>query len=248
MKRIRIVGLCIVAVFAFSAVAAATASAAPEIQNEKCVKAAKVEKKYTGSFNDKACTEANEAGEGRYTLEPVAEGTPFTSKSKAATFKVAGKVVTCKKDKDAGEYISGGFSFVTITFEGCYANGNKHETCQSGAEAGTITTNPLVGILVYINEVETEHGIVLVPAESGWASFKCGSETEATELEGGVLGTVTNTSKGETLTFSVNGGGEQAQRFYYAGETEGPINLTAGSEEATLVDVDAQGPKGVGAF
>jgi hypothetical protein len=253
MKRIRIVGLCLVAMFAFSAVAAATASAAPELQNEKCVATKKVAGKYTGNFTDKACTveatkaEEEEGKKNKYELEPVAEGTPFTSTSKAAKFKVAGKTVTCKKDKDKGEYIGGGFSFVTITFEKCEAK--PHETCQSGATAGTIETDLLFGILVYINEEETQHGIVLVPAESGWASFKCGTEAEATELQGGVIGTVTNTSKGETLAFSVNGGGEQAQKAYWSG-AEGKVHLTAGAEEkeATLVDEDKQGPKGVGAF
>ena len=253
MKRIRIVGLCLVAVFALSAVAAASASAA-EPAFEACIKTPKVGKSYpTGEFSNKECTAS--ATEGKYKLEPVAEGTKFTSKSKGATFTINGKVVKCKKDANAGEFLGGRAVIEVITFSDCGVNGNKKEPCESeGAGAGTIKTEPLVGVLSYINSSETELGIAMGNFFGpSFVSYKCGAEPAVTDVGGLVVGTIKNTSKGDTITFAVNGGGQQERRAYWEEGNENPNHLytepTAGHQvEATFTTVDEQASKGIGAF
>ena len=79
MKRIKIVGLCLIALFAFSAVAAASAFAEGRPEYKLCAKVAKVEGKYNGSYSDKGCT--TEATGGKYEREEVAENTAFTGRS-----------------------------------------------------------------------------------------------------------------------------------------------------------------------
>src|ERR1700685_964281 len=105
MKHVRMLGLCLVAVFAVSGVAVATASAT-EYAYQSCVKASP---KDSGSYKNKTCTEVSEPGKGAYEAVSVNEGTPFTSKGKAATITAEGKVIKCKKASNAGEYLGAGF-------------------------------------------------------------------------------------------------------------------------------------------
>jgi len=155
MKRIRIVGLCLVAVFALSAVAASSASAFLLHTYKECAKAVKVGKTYPGHFTSKECTLASkvETG-GKYELvNPT--GKEFTSKSKVSTLyvyipaveaeplnggAVAGKV-TCKTSAGTGKYTSEMLSESVITFKTCTSEGKK---CTSaGAPVGDIITFPL---------------------------------------------------------------------------------------------------------
>jgi hypothetical protein len=210
------------------------------------MKCGKASPKGTGKYSNSTCTTPNAEGKGGFELESV-EGTAFTSKGKTPTFTVAGKAIKCKKLTDAGEYLGGGFDIETITFTSCDANGNKKEPCTSeGAAGGTIKTDSLISILVPLNEEETQVGVALEPAESAWAVFKCGSET--IEVQGGVLGTVTNAAKGQAIAFAVSGG-KQQPGSYWTGAEFAKLNLYTGAEvEATLAGTDEQGPKGVGAF
>jgi hypothetical protein len=241
MKRIKIVGLCLVAVFAFSAVAAASASASERPEYKKCGKAPKVGKTYpTGEFSNKECTTA--APGGKYRLEEVPAKTAFTSKSKAATLTVAGKVVKCKKDTDKGEILEQFSATVQITFEGCAINGNKKEPC--GTE-GKIETKLLNVGLYFLNESNTESGVALNAEEGPFAEFKCGTETVT--IEGYLIGSVKNSKKGETISFVVTGGKQAHKTVWVFGEME-PPGLTAGGGEVTLETTDEQGPKGIGVF
>lgn len=241
MKHIKIVGLCLVAMFAFSAVAAATASAAARPEFLKCGKTPKVEKKLpAGEFANKECTEAQ--AEGKYRLEAVTFGTPVTGKSKAVTFNVDGKVIKCKKSTSAGEISNEFEATVTITFSKCGVNGSSKEPC--GAE-GTITTKPLGAGLYFANEEEKE-AVVLLEAGGGFAEFTCGTEPIA--IEGFVFGSVKNSKKGVTLTFALNGEHKQAVTTGWFFGPLGPATLESAGKEATLEMTDEQGPKGVGAF
>ena len=245
MKRIKIVGLCLVAVFAFTAVAAGSAFASGRPEYKVCSKTPKVGNAYpTGEFSNKECTDA--AGGGKYRLESV-KGT-FTSKSKAATFTADGKVIVCKKDSDSGEITSQFTSTEKITFTDCYVNGVKKDGECGNVATSTIETEPLEGQLFFTNEGETENGVGLLNEESGiFASFKCGAETIT--IEGGVLGSIKNSSKGEVITFAVNGSGEQATKgVWFHGSMILELSLTAGGKEATMATIDEQGPKDVGAF
>ena len=69
MKRIKIVGLCLVAMFAMSALATSAAQAG---EYGKCVKTAKnpTTKKYEAEYNDKNCQEVKPGQRRQVQMEP----------------------------------------------------------------------------------------------------------------------------------------------------------------------------------
>lgn len=221
MNRIRIVGLCLIAVFAITAVAAGTASASfPEYKT--CVKAAVKEK---GTFNDKNCSIPSKgvakAKEGGYELGPfsAAKKKAFTGKagvstlfsyipSNEATFWTGGTVVgtvTCKSAKSAGEVTGPKTSTVTVEFKTCATEGKK---CTSpAAKAGTIKTNKLTATLGFIEGgvgSEIEGGASGVTNQ---AEFNCEGTAITTNgtLIGVNSGNIDKFSKESTQTFAVNG-------------------------------------------
>jgi hypothetical protein len=149
MKRIRIIGLALVAVCAISAVGVSSASAAsekgPHWWIKECVP---VEK---GKFLDSHC---KEAGAGKWELREYkllpGEKIPFTSKSGKGKFKTSLVSVECEKDKDTGELIGGwpGKDEAEVTFEECHVEGKA--TCKVST-AGAVNTETIV-----IKGVKTE--------------------------------------------------------------------------------------------
>jgi hypothetical protein len=260
LRHVRILGLCLLAAFAFGAVAAVTASAegGPEGGTpgyDKCVKATKVGKTYVGEYSEKECkTKASPAKTGKYELEAVDSG-KFEAKSKSTTLtthttKGVAVTVVCKKDKVRGEIVSENeVSIETITFEDCLVNGEKSKPCGNvGPE--TIETAPQEALLVWLDKEKTEAGVLLIGER--FAAFKCGAEEVV--VDGGVEGTVTlGGKKGPTIDFSLNGSKEQAEKTFYLGGVGvlGPFNLytepNPGEEvESTLQGEEAQkGPSGV---
>ncbi len=173
MKRIRLVGLCLVAVFALSAVVVASASASsatPEFF--KCVKAAKVGKTYIGKYTSKECTEASkvETG-GKYELVSAA-ATEFTAgKSKKTVLHAQGlggkkEVITCKKDKSKGVFEETFIEGLTYTLEGC-ANEAKL-ACGSGGKIETTTA----ALLEWLNEAGPNSAWPRSPSENSNATVK----------------------------------------------------------------------------
>jgi hypothetical protein len=242
VRNARMLGLCLIAIFAMSAVAAASASAAQEPEYKLCVK------KKDGNY-EKGCGKESAPGKGTAELESVKSGTKFTSKSKAATFTVDGTVVKCKKDADSGAFFIGGAASEEITFSDCAVNGNKKEPCEStGASAGTIKTNQLSEFLVYLNSEETELGVLLVSSGKTWAEFHCGAKTFA--VDGVLLGTIVNTSKGDTIAFKVSGGHQEQSTVFEGGNEETGVVLYTqpGEVEATLETTDEVASKGIGAY
>ena len=153
MRRIRIVGLCLVAVFASSAIASSTASAtAPEYG--QCIKE---ETKELPGFSDSKCTkEATEEKDATYEWVPGFNATEsgFTIHGGASTLlTTGGETLTCTSVTAAGEYLSGGNNKelkTRLTLAGCKTNGL---TCTvEGKAAGEIETNELIGIVGYEKE------------------------------------------------------------------------------------------------
>jgi len=236
MKKIGILGLSLALVFAFTAIAVASASA-EEPQYLACVK------KKGGNYEKGCAKKAAVNGAGKAELEPVANGTKFTSKSKAATFKIGTHTVECKKDTDEGEYTGHQYDSEKITFSKCIIDGNKKETCQStGAAPGTIVTNELISVIEYLNEAQTELGVALLGTPVGhWANFSCGSK--AFSLVGIALSKVENNKKGQKMTFG------STTKYFEEGE-EDEAGLFNGAESVTFTDTDEQSTKGlvVGAY
>src|SRR3954451_13240558 len=182
MKRMRILGLALVAVFAISALAASGASATPAWY--ECAKAAV---KNTGEYTDKACTlESAGKNTGKYNLQPgIGKGKAFKTKGGAATLHViipaTGKgafpggahvEVKCTSYKGGGQpALPNKVEKVTSAFKGCTV---LAAPCQSGSKKGVIETNSLNGEMIDANT--TASGVaVLLKGESSpvLANFTC---------------------------------------------------------------------------
>jgi hypothetical protein len=144
MKRITIVGLSLVAVFAFSAMASSSAFAG---EYGVCVKAAKEGKKYTGNYTEKNCVTKSGTKEGKYEWSPYPgpAGTKwtFTSKGGSATLSTAQGSITCKKNTDSGEITGAKTDVDTVTFVECTnsvfgTNCYNVESTKEGKKGGTI--------------------------------------------------------------------------------------------------------------
>ncbi len=200
MKHLRILGLCLLAAFAISAVASASASAAlPEWG--KCVKLpatikGKEKKAGTGKFANSNCTEATTGGEfefvkGTSGFEGGTEFTNTATSSKVSLETSFGISVNCTGQTARGN-LSGTkeVTDVTVTFTGCVASLAEFACENAFAEdegeegnfhyiKGEITTFGLKGKLVYISGAGTPSpsvGLQLEPEEKkGWfAFFGCG--------------------------------------------------------------------------
>ncbi len=150
MNRIRLLTLCVVAAFATSAVAAASAAAlAPEFG--RCLKLTgeSVGKMtiYHGRYSNSGCTTASAEDRGKYEWYPGVEKAHFTTEIKegtGVTFQTAGKtlktLVTCTGETSSGEYAGPKLEeHVVLTLTGCEANGDKASS--EGAAAGEVIVN-----------------------------------------------------------------------------------------------------------
>jgi hypothetical protein len=232
MKSIKMVGLCLVAVFAMSAFAAASANAElGSLEYITCFKVSKANKG-KGKFNEKLCATASKGGakEGEYegggswellkkktftgkngvsTLDsyiPSNEATPWTGGT------VVGKVV-CKKAKSAGQITGRMTSTVVVTFETCTTEGKKC-TSAGAPKVGDIVTNQLLSTIV-MTEGKTA-ALVKGNNEAGEsAAFACeGLEVETFgSLNGINTGNTEKYSATSTQTFTVNAEGGQEHPF-----------------------------------
>jgi len=178
MKRTRVAGLCVLAMFAFSAFVASSASAViPEFG--KCTKVATG----TGKYKSAGCSVlAIETTEKKYNWEPgVPAGLGFTSKGGTGELlTVGGKTVTCETQSAVqGEYVSGTDNKhedgIFVKFQGCKSKG---QTCTTaGKNPGELETLELVGEVGYekassekLTDLKLEPG----PADGGFfIKFKC---------------------------------------------------------------------------
>lgn len=203
MKRMRILGLALVAVFALGAVAASGASAAPTFY--ECVKTSK------GKYTDKACSVVSATSEGKYELK---EGVGTKGKglkgkaigtSKLHTF-IPGKgdvPVECGKAKDtATPVLPNKITDAVTEFSKCKAAGAP---CQSGSKKEVIVTAPLSGELGIISGSKV--GVLLKP-ESGTylAEFDCTDVAHIRTLGsliGEQTGDINTISKESELAFTI---------------------------------------------
>lgn len=176
MKRIRTVGLSIIAILAFSAAATSTAQAA---EVTSCLKASKVTIKYMkgdkekqkrireGRYLNKGCTEeapehtgkhpGYEGVEGKY--ERGAAGSKFTTGSgkgdKHPQFEMAGeggRKVECAGSHGEGEWTGPKAGIETVVFRGCTLNTNKAACTSDGLEPGEISSSALELTLIGAGE------------------------------------------------------------------------------------------------
>jgi len=184
MKRMRIVGLCLVAAFAFSAFAASSSFGAAEIG--RCVAQAG-----TGKYKNAACTEkagklvSEKAFEFKKGAKSETEGVHFTSAGGEGVLEtVSGTKITCKTQSASGKYdqdtgVIKEVEGVIATFKGCELP-LISASCQTvGSATGEISTKLLKGPLGYISGEKTKTPVVgqeLTPekAKGAFAEFECG--------------------------------------------------------------------------
>lgn len=194
-KRFGIFGLCLLAVFVTSVMAAASASAAaPEIG--RCVVQPK------GNFKDAGCEKGEFPKQGKWEWLPgPGPKNKFISAEEKSTLQTVGnRKIVCTHDTDSGEYTGPKTDVETILFTGCKLTGlGVNVTCSSpGLAAGEITTNPLASELGFISK-PTEVGMDLKPLfGSTFAEFECGGIRIV--VEGSVIARMTPISK-MTLIF-----------------------------------------------
>ena len=190
MKRIRIVGLCILAACAMTAVVASAAQAAPEYK--ACLKLKKAEGKYSNS----TCTKVESKGKGKYELGS-ATGVTYTSKTGEAVLSTPdlGGKVTCEKSKDKGKITGPTTDEDQVTFEKCTTEGKKCSSKgETGKKAGTVVTAELETKLV---EKEGKPAVEYVSksgVEGYQAEFDC--EGLLIRTKGYTIGVITSPEEG----------------------------------------------------
>lgn len=220
MRSIKIAGLCLVAVFAFSAVAVASASA-EQPTFKTCGKAEKVNKKYTGGYNNSTCSSVNATNEGEYAAKAVAFPAELGAKAKSKTttlyFSSGGKVLwklVCKKDKPKLKIGTSTGLEGTIELESCAAtNEATHaKAVKCSSNASLFVSQGLLG-----NALPSgDPGILLIVAVP---AYECAG-VQFVDGGGYTTGTVASGSKGVTASFKANAStGEQEVREFESEET-----------------------------
>ncbi len=174
MKRIRIIGLCLVAVFAMSALATGTASAAaPEFG--QCLKKGTVG---GAGYSDSKCNKAVGTAAKYEWIPGWAGHNNFTSTGTTATLKTTGgKTVTCSKESSTGTYLEGGdnkHEETVVHFTTCKSSGFTCTT--TGAKTGELITNNLIGSVDFENSLKTKTALKLEPgpgSEGFFIKFSC---------------------------------------------------------------------------
>ena len=182
MKRIKIMGLCLVAVLALVAIGAGTASALPEIG--RCVA-----KAGTGKYKDANCTlkagSKVEEKQFEFLKGPEPGKTGITSAGGEGVLEtVSGTKIVCKTQSATGKMkrLSTGVTkeveAVIAKFEGCAIPALETPCKTKGQAEGVITTFSLKGPLGYISGEKTKTPVVgqmLTPtkAKGLFAEFEC---------------------------------------------------------------------------
>ncbi len=186
MKRIKVVGLCLLAIFAVAAVAASGASAA---EVGECIKQAKP---YKGGFNDKSCQEVNGTKEGKYEFSPgtTPANSVFATKAKASRLFGPTGEIKCSKQSSVGQWTGPKTQTTTVAFTGCEAGAPLNAECHSVTGApGEIITKPLAGTLLGEGESADGYKGSTVGAGEVWIQLQAPGgikEYQAEYLCGGV--------------------------------------------------------------
>jgi hypothetical protein len=123
----------------------------------------------------------------------------FITEGGAVSAQMAGfqTLVHCAASHGEGEVTGPRSTVSKYQFTGCSAEGQK---CKSaGAKEEEITTGPIDGDLVYIDQAKDEVGILLNPGGGTYISFECGGESA--EGKGSFLAPVSPLNT-ETMSFT----------------------------------------------
>jgi opacity protein-like surface antigen len=214
MKRIRIMGLALIAVLAMASIAAASASAEPQGEFGRCVAQA------GGKYATSACT-TEVAGKTKFEWLPlVKRGISSKLKEGIPTLEtVGGTKITCKGESSGGAFKANNKEVegVEAHFTGCETSGLK---CSSaGKPEGEIVTSALEGRLG-VEKVGTKPPVnnklaleLHAPAGSNVAEFSCAGL--AVVVKGSVLHPATTGKMVLTATekFTASKGEQKPEKF-----------------------------------
>jgi len=178
MKRMRIVGLCLVAAFALSAIGAGSASALPEIG--RCVA------KAGGKYSDANCTVKAKTGTGTTEFVKNAIKKKFTTVGGEGVLEGASGIqIKCTAQSATGEYLEKGATpstkevhNVVAKFTGCTIPLFGAPCQTKGHASGEIVTTSLKGKLSYTSgkktpAVKVNQGLSPEIKKKGFALFEC---------------------------------------------------------------------------
>lgn len=198
MKRIKIVGTCLIASVGLSALASATASAAPP-EVGRCVPAESTQegKKtiYHGMYASPHCTRTRPADNGKYEWLPgPGTNNKFFGEGEDPVLEtVSGAKVSCGALVEKGEYTGPKTEKLTASLEIC-EDAAKRPCQTSAAHEGDITgLGTLEGTLAYVNSAKHRAGWDLKPEGSSKILFTyyCGKLPEVVHtVEGSVIGEI----------------------------------------------------------
>jgi len=178
MKRMRIMGLCLVAVFALTAFAASSAFALPEVG--RCVS-----KPGTGKYKDSNCNikagklvseksfEFKKGLEGKNAEFNGSSSTSFLETESGTKIECSGSTANAKWDEDTGSIKES--ENVIAKFTGCTLGVAKKNCQNKGLPTGEIKTSELEGPLGYLSKAKKEVGAELKPhvKKGTFAEFEC---------------------------------------------------------------------------
>ncbi len=242
MRRLQMVGLCLIAAVGLSAIGVSGASAAVPTWYE-CAKAPKVGKVHTGDYNDKLCTSFNSEGTGKFVLrEGVGHIKTAKGKSEDAVLNVqtylGDSTVECAKGQDrVTPLLPNRVVSVVVVLKKCVTHvGGGTKRCNSALrKKGEIRLHAMSGELGYVSESPLVVGMKLgLESEPGGviAEFHCGeTEKEGSPLEVTVAGEIIGVVEGD-----INAVSKESETVFEAGEYLGEVEYE-GHKFAPLVNL-----------
>jgi hypothetical protein len=235
MKRIRMMGTCVVVALGVSAAAAATAPAAlPELG--RCVPA----EKGTGEYAGFHCV-TPAGGKGNYNWLPGPGGKPkFASSAGPVTLEtVGGFTIKCSSGEVTGEYTGAKTASVTLGFVGCLRTDTLQKCQTTPLKEAEIETVPIEAEIGFIQGGEKPKvGLDLKPAAP--IAFDCGTIADENHallsLEGSVIGTIKppNSMRATFKVIYTATGGKQIPEQFEGGVKDTlTLNKTVGLETTT---------------
>ena len=201
MRRLKIMGVCAIAVCAAGLLTTGTASAAtyeltglPELG--RCVKLSTK----TGLYKYKNCVVQSEGSKGSFEWQPGPGEKPgFVAEASGVHLETVGGVkVGCASGELSGAWTGSKTASVTITFRGCESKGRSCGVNPAKPVEITNEESPVEGELGFIeNGEKPKVGLDLKPKEgsSELLKFTCGGPPEASfpeswRVEGSVIGQI----------------------------------------------------------
>lgn len=205
MKRIRIVGACLLATFALGAVVAASASAAelPEVGRCVAVEGVQEGKKtvFSGAYSSPRCTHEKPGHNGKYEWlpGPGPHNKFFGVGEETELETVGGQRVFCSASIFKGEYTGAKTEKLKLSFEICEDSAKRPCQTTPAKEGVIIEQGTLEGNLAYINGAKKTAGWDLKPEGGSGILFTyyCGKLPETVHT---VEGSVINTVKGGSFS------------------------------------------------